>query len=160
MSQPTSDFALFAGAWGAYIAWGLTLIGWFVSHRLTSGRELRKERKSEIDACAKMATELVSKARQYYTIAPSDPKCPELESQIKFDLYRLMKRVERLEAAHAEFDTDGIRQALMDSLVGDTFESARRVPVTHSNILLITIESDVHQLIDTMEDGFSKAFKS
>lgn len=159
MSQPPSNFGSFASAWGAYIAWGLTLVGWFVSHRLTSARELRKERKGEIDACAKMATDLVSKARQYYTVAPTDPKCAELESQIKFDLYRLMKRVERLEAAHPQFDTDGIRQALMDSLVGDSFESAQRTPVAHSDVLLIAIESDVHQLIDTMEDGFARAFK-
>lgn len=62
-------------------------------------------------------------------------------------------------AGHPPFDTNGIRQALMDSLVGDTFESAQRMPVAHSDVLLIAIESDVHQLIDTMEDGFSRAFE-
>lgn len=158
MSGPQSDFAAFAGAWGAYIAWGLTLVGWFVSHRLTTARELRKERKSELDACAKIAADLVGKARQYYTLSPADGKCPELEAQIKFDLYRLMKRVERLEAAHPQFDTEGVRQALMDSLVGDTFESASRVPIAHNDMLLVSIENDVHLLIDQLEDGYIRAF--
>jgi len=114
--------------------------------------------RTEIDACCKMAAELLTKGRQYYTTPPT-PTSSGTEAEIRFDLQRLLTRVERIEKRCAAFDVTNAGVELMDSLTGGDFESVSRQQVPHNSDLISKIESDVHFLMDALEDGFGRQFK-
>jgi hypothetical protein len=139
-------------------AWCLTVVGWFVSNAQATSREERKETRAEIDACIKLLTELMIKSRAYYHLEVTDALSKSRASEIRFELQRLIFRVERMESKYAQFDVVGACGELMDSISGDPFESADRQALTADSDLLLKIESDTHFLINQMEDGFIKAF--
>jgi hypothetical protein len=148
----------FAKLWGPYLAWLLTVVGWLATHRLSYRREVRKERRAEVDALCKVTAELVAKSRAYYEKDASMDGSKRAAAEIKFDMQRLFLRVERLEGLHSCFDTEGARVELMDSLTGGEFESATRGAVTPDSEVIQRIESDAHFLLDRLEDGFHRAF--
>lgn len=138
--------------------WFFTIVGWLVSNAQANSREKRKEARAEIDACIKLLAELVLKSRSYFGAPVTDPLAKSRAAEIRFELQRLITRVERLEGKHAEFDVTGACGELMDAVSGDPFESAGREALAADSDLLLKIESDTHLLIDQLEDGFVKAF--
>ena len=138
--------------------WFFTIIGWIVSSSQADNREKRKEVRSEVDACSKLATELLTKARRYFASASSDLTSKGVAAEIRFELQRLLTRVERLESNYAAFEVVGACGELMDSITGDPFESSSRQEVAADSDLLLKIESDILFLIDHMEAGFAKEF--
>ena len=138
--------------------WLFTILGWFVSNTQANRRERRKEVRAEMDACIKLLAELLIKSRMYFCSSPSDTSAKPRAAEIRFDLQRLITRIERLENKHAEFDVIGACGELMDSVSGDPFESAERTEFAADSDLMLKIESDTHFLIDQLEDGFAKVF--
>lgn len=138
--------------------WFFTIAGWFVSNSQANTRERRKEVRAETDACIKLLAELLVKARAYFCSSPSDPLAKPRAAEIRFELHRLITRIERLESKHAGFDVIGACGELMDSVSGDPFESAERTELSADSDLMLKIESDIHFLIDQLEDGFAKVF--
>ena len=138
--------------------WFFTVVGWLVSNAQANSREKRKEARTEIDACIKLLAELVLKSRTYFGAAASDALSKSRAAEIRFELQRLIARVERLEGKHAQFDVTGACGELMDAISNDPFESADREALTADSDLMLKIESDTHLLIDQLEDGFVKAF--
>jgi hypothetical protein len=138
--------------------WFFTIVGWLVSNAQANSREKRKEVRAEVDACIKLLAELVLKTRFYFCVPATDPLSKSKAAEIRFELQRLITRVERLEGKHAQFDVTGACGELMDSISGDPFESADREVLAADSDLLLRIESDTHVLINQLEDGFVKAF--
>lgn len=138
--------------------WFFTIIGWGVSNSQANKREKRKEVRAEVDACSKLAAELLVKARRYFASASSDSTSKGVAAEIRFELQRLLTRVERLEGKYPAFEVIGACGELMDSISGDPFESASRQELAADSDLLLKIESDIHCLIDQMEAGFVKEF--
>ena len=138
--------------------WFFTIIGWLVSSAQANSREKRKEVRAEIDACVKLLAELVIKSRFYFTSPATDSLSKSQAAEIRFELQRLITRVERLERKHAEFDVTGVCGELLDAVSGDPFDSADREALAADSDLLLKIESDTHVLINQLEDGFVKAF--
>ena len=138
--------------------WFLTIVGWLVSNAQANSREKRKEVRAEVDACIKLLAELVFKTRFYFGLPATDPLSKSKAAEIRFELQRLITRVERLEGKHAQFDVTGACGELMDAISGDPFESADREVLAADSDLLLRIESDTHVLINQLEDGFVKAF--
>lgn len=139
--------------------WLFTIFGWFVSNTQANSREKRKEIRTEIDACCKLSAELLAKSRTYFGSTPLDPQSKPGAAQIRFDLQRLFTRVERLQKKYVGFDVIGACEELLDSASGDPFESAQRPKFDADSDRMLKIESDVHCLIDQLEDGFIKVFK-
>jgi hypothetical protein len=139
--------------------WFFTVVGWLVSHAQANSRERRKEVRTELDACIKLLGELVQKSRAYYCEPASDLQSKSRAAEIRFELQRLLTRVERLEVKHPQFDVTGTCGELMDAVSGGSFESADREALAADADLLLKIESDTHALINQLEDGFIKAFK-
>lgn len=148
------------GSWIPYIALALTVAGWFVTNNASAKREIRKERRAEVDACCVMAASLYSKSIKYYTSSSSAPDAASLATEIKFDLYRLTRRIETLEKRCPKFDMEGLLVELHGSLTGANFESVSRAALSHEATELLTIEADVHAVMDGLEDGFDNSFKS
>ncbi|WP_010465713.1 hypothetical protein [Acidovorax radicis] len=136
----------------------LTILGWSIVAKQAAQREVRKERRTEVDACCKMAAEILVKARTYYTKDPSDAESLKLEREIKFELYRLAQRVERLEKACPKFEVQGTWSELQDAATGGDFESATRPVRAHSDSVISNIEHWTHQLIDQLEAGFALTY--
>ena len=138
--------------------WLFTIIGWVVSNAQAASRERRKEVRAEIDACIKLQADLVLKSRTYFGSPESDPLSKSRAAEIRFELQRLITRVERLEGKYPQFDVTGACGELMDAISGDPFESVDREALPADSGLLLKIESDTHVLIDQLEDGFFNAF--
>ena len=138
--------------------WFFTIVGWLVSNAQANSREKRKEVRAEIDACIKLLAELVLKTRSYFGVPATDPLSKSKAAEIRFELQRLITRVERLEGKDAQFDVTGTCGELMDAISGVPFESADREVLAADSDLLLKIESDTHVLINQLEDGFVKAF--
>lgn len=138
--------------------WFFTIVGWLVSNAQANSREKRKEARAEIDACIKLLADLVTKSRTYYGVAASDPLSKSRAAEIRFELQRLIARVERLEGKHTEFDVISACGELMDAISGDPFESVDREALAADSDFLLKVESDTHLLIDQLEDGFIRVF--
>lgn len=155
---PTTAHTQFSLDWPLYLAWGITVIGWLVTHSLTERREQRKERRTEVDACCKIAAELLVKARIYYAEIGSSEKAKLLASEIRFEAQRLFKRVERLQEFCPSFQMEPALDALMDSVIGGDFDSIERPALVLSSPRLNEIEQACHLVMDSLEDGFSKTY--
>lgn len=136
-------------------SWLIAVAGWGVSNRSANKREHRKEVRTEIDACAKMAYEVLGMVREYLTTDPTDEKCGMLGAKIRFDLQRLLSRVERLESRLPDFAVCQAAGKLLDSITGGDFDSNSRKKLNPHSNQLIAIEADVHQLIEELENGFA-----
>lgn len=137
----------------------LLLLGGILTHALSHRREVRKECRSEIDACCKLAADLLERGRQY--MASTDSQAADSRkaaAQIRFDFQRLVKRAEQLQRKHGGFRLEDPLDRLSESLTGGDFESASRVPLQPDAERLIALEVDTHTLIDAMEEGFSQSF--
>lgn len=139
--------------------WFFTIAGWFVSNSQANTREKRKEVRTEVDACIKLLAELLGKVRSYYSGSSKDAAAKPLAAEIRFELQRIITRIERLENKNLGFDVTGACGELMDAISGDPFESAQRTRLALDSDLLIKIELDTHVLIDQLEDGFAIAFR-
>lgn len=138
--------------------WFFTIVGWLVSNAQANSREKRKEARAEVDACIKLLSELVIKSRSYYSTSATDLKAKSTAAEIRFELQRLIARVERLEAKYVKFDVTGACGELMDAISGDPFESAQREELAADSDLLLKVESDAHVLIEQLEEGFLRTF--
>ena len=138
--------------------WFFTIVGWLVSNAQANGREKRKEARAEIDACIKLLAELAIKCRSYFGAPVTDLSAKSRAAEIRFELQRLITRVERLEGRYAEFDVAGACGELLDAISGDPFESAAREVLAADSDFMLKVESDIHVLINQLEDGFVKAF--
>lgn len=148
----TSKDLLIAGGWIVAVA------GWLVGNYQANRREKRKETRTEIDACCKMAAEILVKCRVYYGTLADDPLDASRSADIRFEVQRLFIRAERLQNKYAKFEVIGACEELLDSSSGDQFESKERPVFAANSNLLLKIESDIHFLIDRLEDGFAKEF--
>lgn len=140
------------------MGWLVTMSGWFVSNGSANKREKRKEARTEIDACAKMAYEVLSLCREYLSSDPGADTCSLLAAKIRFELQRLFLRVERIEKKYPQFELCNAAGELLDSATGGDFDSSTRKPLELNDPVLLKIEADVHHLIDELEEGFSRAF--
>lgn len=134
------------------------LVGAWITHRLSARRELRKECRTEVDACCKMIADLLDKGRKCFALLGSEEEARKLSSEVVFDLHRLTKRVERLKLRYRYFAIERSLDALSESLTGDDFDSKDRPSYPRSSDRVRSIEEDVHGLMDALEDGFSTSF--
>lgn len=144
--------------WPLYLAWSITAVGWLVTHSLTERREQRKERRTEVDACCKIAAEILTKARAYYAEVGASEKARLLAPEIRFEVQRVFKRVERLQTLCPSFEMEPALDALMDSVIGGDFDSIDRPAAVLGSSRLNEIEQACHLLMDSLEDGFSKTY--
>lgn len=159
MDTSSNDFILGLNAreFALYVGLVITLIGWFVNNKSANKRENRKECRAEVDACCKLAADLFDKAKAYYSSIPKAEDRP-VAAEIRFNVQRLFIRVERLQERHQKFEVIGACEEMLDSITGDSFESANRKAINLSDVLIIKIENDVHFLMDQLELGFYKTF--
>lgn len=141
-----------------YLPIALLFVGGYLNHRLTLRRDIRKECRTEVDACCKMLADLLEKGRKYFKSEPNSDDAVKLAPEIRFEIYRLIKRVERLESRHAGFSTENAIDQLHEKLTGGDFDSANKPIIESNSMVFREIELSIHGLIDTLEDGFSKTF--
>ena len=139
--------------------WFFTIFGWAVTNAQANRRELRKETRTDVDACCRMAGDLLAKARKYYASAASHSENKALAAELRFDLQRLLARVERLETNSSKCEVTGACVELMDSVTGGDFETATRPAYSFDSERLLKTESDTHLLMDQLENGFKLSFK-
>jgi hypothetical protein len=138
--------------------WLVTMIGWIVTNRQANNRENRKDARAELEACCKMAAELLNKCRTYYAQEPIHQQEKCLAAEIGFELKRLIIRAERLESRYGSFDVIGACVELVDSVSGGDFESKTRKVRMPDSRKIRKIESDIHFLMNQLEDGFFNQF--
>lgn len=114
--------------------------------------------RSEVDACCKLASELLDKSRKFYEIPGDAPQARSLSADIKFQFARLLKRTERLEKQHTAFRLKDPVADLMESMTGGQFESVTRTAEEPNSARLIAIESDVHGVMDELEGAFGRIY--
>ena len=137
-----------------YIPLILTVIGWYVANTASAKREIRKEKRSEVDACCKMLADILSTARSYYTKAADDSDAIKGGRELVFDLHRVLQRIERLEHACPKFDVSGTCGELHEAATGGEFESKSRLALPHDASKILEIEYWTHNVMDRLEDGF------
>lgn len=138
-------------------SWALTAIGWFLNARTSNQRELRKEVRKEIDDCIKAAYDLLQLTKDYY-YDPERTHDAGRTSQIRFDLQRLLTRIERLSGRCKKITGTYQLGELMDRLTGDDFDTVTRRVLVPRDERVRAMEQSVHALIDKLEDGFLQQF--
>jgi hypothetical protein len=139
------------------VTWSLTALGWFYNARTASQREVRKEVRKEVDDCIKAAYELLQLTKDYY-YDTERTKDAERTTRVRFDLQRLLTRVERLGSRCTKISAGGQLASLMDNLTGDDFDAATRAVLMPRDSRVRQMEAAVHGLIDTLEAGFLNQF--
>lgn len=136
----------------------LTIVGWYVANSTSAKREIRKEKRAEVDACCKMLADILGKARFYYTKPASDPDAIKAGRELVFDLHRVLQRIERLEKACPKFEVSGTCGELHEAATGGDFESSSRQALAHNDPVITRIEHWTHMTMDRLEDGFLATF--
>lgn len=144
--------------WPGYVALVISILGWGVTHVLSARREVRKERRVEVDSICKIVSELLAMSQIYYAESESSVKSRLLASEIRFEIQRICKRVERLQKRCPEFAMDAALDNLMESITGGDFDSAKRAALELGSSILVDIENACHFAIDSLEDGFSRTY--
>lgn len=145
--------------WLPIIGFAVTGFGWFVSSAQANSREARKEKRTEVDACCKLAAEILEKARKYY-VKPPDDSSPGEAADLSFSVMRLLKRMERLERQQSSFKVTDAGEELFEAATGGEFESSSRAAKGPLDPQVRRIEQAVHRVIDDLESGFETAFKT
>lgn len=140
------------------VSWLLTCAGWYYNSKSAADREVRKEARKEVDECIKAAYDLLQQTKAYYYDADRG-KDADRTSRIRFDLHRLLKRLERLSSRFKNLDSNLQSGELMDCLTGDDFDQLLRSVLVPRDERVRAMESSVHALIDRLEDGFYTHFK-
>lgn len=138
--------------------WFLTVLSWTVANRQANAREVRKETKAEVDACCKAASQLLTTCRSYFQLSATDEVADGASASIRFELQRLLMRAERLESRYSRFEVMGACEELLESVTGGDFDSGSRPAYSASSDKLRKIESDVHFLVERLEEGFAREF--
>lgn len=141
--------------WLTTVGWFVTVLGWFITSYQANQREVRKERRAEVDACCKMAADLLDKARKFYALPGDSAEAKVLAADIRFLLQRLLTRAERLQTLDSAFDVVSAGAALMESLTGADFDSISRPAWGPNEMRMQAIEADTHAAMDALEAGFS-----
>lgn len=146
------------------VAWLLVVIGWFFNNHQSNQRERRKETRSEIDAICRNVSELSKNCRDYYSSPIGENDISE-SSKIAFEVYRIVSRVERLNQRINRCDGRPFKEAVkccgvfFDSVTSDPFKSSSRKALSPDSEFILNIEEATHRLMDSLEDGFTIAFK-
>ncbi len=144
-----------------FVAWILTGIGWGISSLQANARESRKETRSEVDACCKIAADLLEKSRRYYAKPGSDSACVAEAADISFTLRRLLTRMTRLRNQRRPFrHIMGAGGEMFDLISGGDFDSMNRPAYVANSPRLRDIEEAANRLIDTLESAFAHEFKT
>lgn len=139
------------------VTWLLTAVGWSYNARTASRREVRKEVRKEVDDCIKSAYDLLQLTKDYYYDAERS-RDADRTSRIRFDLQRLLTRLERLSTRCPHVSSDEERARLMDTLTGDDFDVVTRAVLLPRDVRVRQMEASVHTLIDRLEAGFFRQF--
>ena len=141
------------------VGWLLAALGWVVSNFQANQREKRKETRSEVDAICKAATEIIHKCRKYYGSQPTDPEEQARTAEISFDVKRILRRIQTLNTRTPKFQSAIVAGAeFFDVVTGEPFASKNRIIQTPGAPLLNQIEAVVSNLIDKVEEGFTRAY--
>ena len=147
------------------VAWFLVVVGWFLNNYQSNLREKRKEAKSEIDAICRNASDLSSFCRDYYSSPIDEKKDKSDSSKIGFEVLRIVSRVERLNHRVKRCDGRPFADAekccsyFFDAITSDPFKSSSREALPPDSEFILNIEEATHRLMDSLEDGFTAAFK-
>lgn len=142
-----------------YIPLILTVVGWYVANSASAKREIRKERRAEVDACCKMLAEILAKTRSYYTKGAEHEDSVKLGREVVFELHRVLQRIERLEDSCPKFEVSGTCAQLHEAATGGEFESKERKALPHDASEIMQIEYWTHMTMDRLEDGFVATFR-
>lgn len=162
--QNQSFFALYKD-YLVVVAWFLVVFGWFLNNYQSNLREKRKETKSEIDAICKSASELARFCHGYYLKPIDDEKDILDSSKIAFEVYRIVSRVERLNRRVKRCDGPPFAEAakccsyFFEAITSDPFKSNSRKALLPDSEFILNIEEATHRLMDSLEEGFTVAFK-
>jgi hypothetical protein len=141
------------------VGWLVAAIGWMVTNNQANKREKRKETRSEVDAICKAAIEVISKCRKYYSNLPSDQDDNTRIAEISFEIKRILRRIQTLHKRTPKFSDAIVAGAeFFDVITSDPFASKSRSLHLPGDPLLIRIETELSNLIDKLEDGFTKAY--
>lgn len=154
------DLAHFASQYkdlAIVFTWLLTAAGWLYNARTAGKREVRKEVRKEVDDCIKAAYDLLQLTKDYYYDADRS-KDSDRTSRIRFDLHRLLTRLERLSDRCKQISSDDERAVLMDRLTGDDFDVVTRAVLVPRDDRVRLMEASVHVLINKLEAGFFSQF--
>ena len=141
------------------VTWFVAAVGWVVSNFQANKREKRKETRAEVDAICKAATELIHKCRKYYEKGPLDPEEDTKAAEISFEVKRVLRRIQTLHNRTPKFNDAILAGAeFFDVLTGEPFASKHREIHKPGSQLLYGVESVISNLIDKLEEGFTKSF--
>lgn len=144
-----------------FVAWVLTGVGWLVSSHQANGRESRKETRAEVDACCKIAAELLDKCRRHFGKPGSHADAVAESADISFMLGRLLIRMTRLRDQRAPFrHIMAAGSEMYERVSGGDFGSISRPQYAADSTRLIDIEGTTHRLIDTLESAFATEFRT
>ena len=141
------------------IGWMITALGWFITSWQANRREVRKERRSDVDACCKLTSDVLDRARKYY-LSEASHDSKQVEADISFLMTRLIRRVERLGKQDAKFDAENEIGALFDRVTGGDFGSHQRNKRSCDDPLFGHLEDDAHSLMDKLEGAFDRVYTS
>lgn len=144
--------------WLTTVGWFVTVVGWLVTSYQANRREARKEKRAEVDACCKLAAELLDKARVFYSLPGAHESASGKAAEVRFLLQRLLSRLERMQLQDARFRLRLPGSDLMESLTGGDFESIGRLALGVSDPVLLDIEGDTHRVMNELEIGFQDSF--
>jgi hypothetical protein len=139
------------------IGWLVTAVGWVVTSWQANRREVRKERRAEVDACCKMTAELLERSRKFY-LADATDTSQHSAADIHFLMARLIRRVERLGQQHWGLEAVSEVGSLFDSVTGNDFDSPHRQRRAADDPLFKKIEEDAHVLMDKLENAFAHIY--
>lgn len=141
------------------VGWLLAALGWVITNRQANQREKRKETRSEVDAICKAAAEVFQKAKKYYASDPADSEEEARVAEISFEVKRILRRTQTLHTRTKKFEGAILASAeFFDVVTGEPFASKSREIHKPGAPLLTKIEGAVSNLIDKLEEGFTKAF--
>jgi len=141
------------------ITWVVAALGWIVTNRQSNTREKRKETRAEVDVICKAAAEILVACRAYYADGPGSENDDTRSAQIAFDVKRVLSRTQRLSRKVKAFESAvPAGDEFFEAVTQEPFQSKSREKFGPRSEVLTRVEGSVHNLIDKLEEGFTKAF--
>lgn len=141
------------------VTWVVAALGWIVTNRQSNTREKRKETRAEVDVICKAAAEILVACRAYYGDDPASETDDTRSAQIAFDVKRVLSRTQRLSRKLKQFEVAlPASDEFFEAVTQEPFQSKSRPQYGPRSDVLTRVEGAVHNLIDKLEEGFTKAF--